>query len=34
VETSSTQENHVNGANEAPTQEQVQDPPSIDQVAM
>ena len=34
VEPSSSQENQANGANVAPNQEQVQDPTSIDQVAM
>ena len=34
VEPSSTQEKQANGANYAPTQEQAQDPPIIDQVDM
>ena len=34
VEPSSSQDNQANGANDAPTQEQAQDPPIIDQVAL
>ena len=34
VEPSSTQENQANGANNTPAQEQAQDPPIIDKVAM
>ena len=34
VEPSSTQENQANGANDAPTQEQAQDPLIVDQVAL
>ena len=34
VEASSTQENQANGATNAPSQEQVEDPPTSDQVAM
>ena len=34
VEPSSTQENQANGANDAPTQEQDEEPSIVDQVAM